>query len=47
MPGLTDVQSSSLEVKTSNQLDCKQNGNKRLWGDLPHISMEIMGEKYP
>ena len=47
-PGLTDVVNASLEVKDSLKLvDKNENGNMRLWGDLPHISVEILGEKYP
>ena len=49
MPGLSaDVRSSTIAI--SNETSVNNNGNngrRRLWGDLPHVSVEILGEKYP
>ena len=47
MPGLTEnVNSSSLNIQ-NGETNGRENGLRRLWGDLPHIPIEILGDKYP
>ena len=43
MPGPNaDVHSASINVNKESSLK-----HGRLWGDLPHVMVEILGDKYP